>query len=140
MQYDVAYDVVNDIVFFYHHHLRPLKWLACVPDDELCVSHCIPTFSHEKYMLYTVHCAAACAVRTCAALTPIHPVTINLYHFKGIIAHRTPLLHPDSPLQLICTPGPTVPRRRHHCLRGIGNAAEIPMAEKKRPVAPRSIQ
>ncbi len=99
--------------------MRPLKWLVRVPDDELCVSHCIPNVSHENYMLYTLHCAAARAVRTCAVLPPTHPVTINLYHFKDSVAHRPPLLHPDSQLQL------SVPLRlhRHRRLRGVGNPA-----------------
>jgi hypothetical protein len=51
-----------------------------------------------------VHCAATRDVRACVAQPPTHPVTINLYHFKGSIAHRPPLEHPDCPLELICAP------------------------------------
>ncbi len=77
---------------FYHHYLRRFKWLARVSDDRL--SHNIATFLHQNYMLNTVHCAAALAIRTrtsfirtCVAPPPTHPVTINLYHFKGSVAH-----------------------------------------------------
>ncbi len=61
------------------------------------------------YSVYTVHCADARAVRTCAAQQPTHPVIINLCHFKGSVAYRLPLLHPETPLELSCNP--TVPLR-----------------------------
>jgi hypothetical protein len=39
-----------------------------------------------------IHCmvlllAASRAVRKCAAPPPTHPLTINLYHFKGSVVH-----------------------------------------------------
>ncbi len=115
---------------FAHHHLRPLKWLACVFHDELCISHCVFIDSHKSYMIESVYCAAARDVRACAALSPTHTVTIDIYHFKGSVAHRPPLVHPDCPLELTCTPtlplrghATTAARSRHHRLQGFGSAA-----------------
>jgi hypothetical protein len=89
--YYIVYDIVYDIVFynvcFYHHYLRHLKLLTSVSDDELCISHCISAFSHENCMLNTLHCVTARAVGTCATPPPTHPLTINLYHFKGSVVH-----------------------------------------------------
>ncbi len=69
-----------------------------------------------------MHCVAAHAVRKCAALPPTHPVTINLYHFKGSVAHRPPLVHTDWPLELIFTA--TVPLRGHATtVCGVGSTA-----------------
>ncbi len=88
--YDIVYDMQYDIVNIYcisytmsymishvfnHHNLRPLKWLARVSDDELCISHCVLIVLHENYMICSVHCAAARAVCTCAAP---HPPTQRL--------------------------------------------------------------
>ena len=81
------------------------------------------------------------------ALTSAHTVTINIYHVKGSVAHRPPLVHPDCPLELFCTP--TVPLRGHATTVCMGSEARqvlkppspAPcMAKTKRPVAPRSIQ
>jgi hypothetical protein len=132
---------------FAYHRLRPLKWLARVFHDEPCISHCIFIFSHKSYMILSVHCAAAHDVRACAAPSPTHTVTINIYHFKGSVVHRPPLVHPDCPLELFCTP--TVPLRGHATTVCMGSEARqvlkppspAPcMAKTKRPVAPRSIQ
>ncbi len=149
MQYDTVTMSYTILYVFNHHHLRPLKWLARVSDDEVCVSHCIPTYSHEKYMLCTVHCAAARAVRTslCAAPPPTHSGTINLYLFKGSVAHRPPFLHPESPLELICTPTVPLGGHCHRCLRESETLqVQNPpppapcMARTKRPVATRTTQ
>ncbi len=97
MSYAISY-------VFNHHHLRPLKWLACVSDDELCISHSVLIVSHENYMIYSVHCAAARAVGTYTTPPSTHHVTITLYHLMGGVEHIPPLLQPVSPLELICTP------------------------------------
>ena len=109
--------------FFAYHRLRPLKWLARVFHDEPCISHCIFIYSHKSYMILSVHCAAVHDVRACAAPSPTHTVTINIYHFKGSVVHRPPLVHPDCPLELFCIP--TVPLRGHATtvLHGVGSAA-----------------
>ncbi len=41
LRHSIQYAVVYDIVCFRPSHLRPLKWLARVFHDELCISHCI---------------------------------------------------------------------------------------------------
>ena len=78
-------------------------------------------YSHKSYMILSVHCAAAHDVRACAAPSPTHTVTINIYHFMGSIAHRPPLVHPDCPLELFCTP--TVPLRGHATTVCMGSEA-----------------
>ncbi len=127
---------------FAHHHLRPLKWLARVFHDEPCISLCIFIYSHKSYMILSMHCAAAHDVRACAALPHTHTVTINIYHFKGSVAHRPPLVHPACPLELICTP--TVPlggQGGSEALQVLKSPPPAPcMAKTKQPVAPRSIQ
>jgi hypothetical protein len=80
-------------------------------------------FRTKIYMIYSVHCAAARAVCTCATPPPTHPVTINLYHFMGGVAHRLPLLHPESPLELICTPPVPLQSLCHRRLRVVGSSA-----------------
>ena len=86
--YDIVYDMQHTMSYtmsyvFAYHRLRPLKWLARVFHDEPCISHCIFIYSHKIYMILSVHCAAAHDVRACAALSPTHTVTINIYHFQG---------------------------------------------------------
>ncbi len=74
-------------------------------------SHC---FTRNLHALHSGLCCCTCSSHVCSTWAatgrpPTHPVTISLYHFKGSVAHRPPLLHPESPLeQPICTP--TVPR------------------------------
>ncbi len=76
--YDVVYDASYTILYvFNHHELRPLKSLERVSNDKSYISHCVLIVSHENYMIYSVHCAAARSVRTCATPPPTHPVTIN---------------------------------------------------------------
>jgi hypothetical protein len=95
MPNDIIYNVVYYIVCFYHHHhFRPLYCLRVLLTMRFSL--------HSHYFarkLHTLH-GALCRCTRCshAALPPTHPVTINLYHFKGSVAHRPPLLHPDSPL------------------------------------------
>ncbi len=57
-----------------------------------------------------------------SAPPPTHTVTINIYHFKGSVAHRPPLVHPDCSLELICTP--TVPLRAHATTVCMGSEAQ----------------
>ncbi len=125
MSYTISY-------VFAHHHLGPLKWLVRVSYVELCISHCIPIDSHKNDMFYSVHCAAARAVRTCAAPPITHLVTVSIYHFKGSAVHRPPLVHHDCPLELICTP--TVPLRGHATAVCVGS--EAVQVLKRPPPAP----
>jgi hypothetical protein len=83
----------------------------------------------------------------CRTVTHPHSDHQYIYHFKGSVVHRPPLLHPDCPLELFCTP--TVPLRGHATTVCMGSEAlqvlkpppPAPcMAKAKRPVAPRSIQ
>jgi hypothetical protein len=124
--YDIVYDMQHTMSYtmsyvFAHHHLRPLKWLTRVFHDEPCISHCIFIYSRKSYMILSMHCAAAHDVRACAAPSSTHTVTINIYHFKGSVAHRPPLVHPDCPLELFCTP--TVPLRGHATTVCMGSEA-----------------
>jgi hypothetical protein len=54
---------------------------------------------------------------------PTHPPSIYIIqgHFKGSVAHRPPLVHPDCQLELICTP--TVPPRGHTAAICVGSEA-----------------
>ncbi len=74
-------------------------------------------------MINTLHCASARAIHTCTAPPPTHPLAINLYHFKGSVKHRPPLLHPDSPLEQICTPREPLRGHCHRSLQGVCTAA-----------------
>ncbi len=130
ISYTTSYAILYSILYtmsytmsyvFAHHHLRPLTLLARVFHDEPCISHCIFIYSHKSYMILSVHCAAAHDVRACAAPPPTHTVTINIYCFKVSVAHRPPLVHPDCPLELICTP--TVPLRGHTTTVCMGSEA-----------------
>ncbi len=69
-----------------------------------------PLFRTKITCFTQCHCAPSRAVRMCAVLPPAHSVTINLYHFKGSVAHRPPLtpwqsiaasLHPHSHAQCL---------------------------------------
>ena len=72
-----------------------------------------------------MHRALASVIRTCTSPPHAHSVTIHLYHFKGSVEHRSPLVHPDCPLELICTS--TVPLRRHAtAVWVVSEAAETP--------------
>jgi hypothetical protein len=79
----ISYTMLYTISYvFHHHHWWPAKCFVHVSDDSLRVAHCIPTFSNENKMIYTLHRAAARAIHTCAAPPPTHrvpPLTNNLY-------------------------------------------------------------
>jgi hypothetical protein len=66
-------------------------------------------------------CRSQARFSTCTAPPHAYSVTIHFYHFKGSVAHRPPLVHPDCPLELICTS--TVPLRGHATAVCVGSEA-----------------
>ncbi len=100
-----------------------IDW-ACLWCSNLLFSLPFYLFS-QNCIIESVHCAL-CKCHSYVYRTATRPLSDHpFYHFKGSVAHRPPLVHPDCPLELICTS--TVPLRGHTTAVCVGSeAAETP--------------
>jgi hypothetical protein len=140
MQYNIVFNVVYDIVCFRPSLLEALK-IAC---GALRVSLMLNFafliafywLAQKLHDLISTLCRCTCRSYVCSTAT--HPPSDHQFiSFQGQCCTQT--------LELICTPGPTVPLRGHAtavCVElEVLQVLKLPppapcMAEKKEPVAP----